>query len=120
MSEPIIDSSDLASYRGANTDIILELANELVLDIIGDLTPLPARVRAITLEVAARATRNPDGVTSQTSSIDDWTRTKRWEAAAQAGVYVSDAERVELLSFLSTTPIQPRGSIKLHVPGYSQ
>lgn len=96
----IITTTDLASYlRESNLDeaaagLYVELANGLVSDITGDLTaPYPAVVRAVALEVAARAYRNPEGATSET--IDDYTF-RRDGSTSQGGVYVTAEERSRL------------------------
>lgn len=96
----VITITDLASYlREANLDeaaaaLYVELASGLVTDVTGDLTePYPARVRAITLEVAARAYRNPEGATSET--IDDYTFRRDGETAS-GGVYLTAAESSSL------------------------
>lgn len=92
----IITTTDLASYlREASLDegaalLYVELANGVVSEAAGSLTePFPARVRAITLEVAARAYRNPDGYA--TEAIDDW-RGGRSADTAEAGVYLTKVE----------------------------
>lgn len=95
----IIIKDDLTSYLrqpGADVDFTIELANGIVGEVIGDLTPIPFRVKAITLEVAARAYRNPGGYSSET--IDDYTY-RRDAETRQAGVYLTDSERAELLGF---------------------
>jgi hypothetical protein len=98
----IIYIDDLAAYLNDNTvttsvnaALIVELANQLVSDITGDQTTPPARVRAITFEVAARAFRNPEGYSSET--IDDYTY-RRDAETRRAGVYVTPSEREELLT----------------------
>lgn len=121
----IITVDDLASYPGvvlreeATNALVVDLANGLVLDVVGDLSPVPTRVRALTLEVAARALRNPEGYTSVTKSIDDWDETVRREGTNEgAGVYLTDSERAVLLASLGR-PIRRVGSIRLKVPGYA-
>ena len=108
---PIINDTDLASYLEREVTTNLTLKANLANDIVEELpygTPLaepyPARVRAITLEVAARAVRNPEGYSSET--VDDYTY-RRDAATRQAGVYLTDAERAELLGYGRT---KPRGS----------
>lgn len=92
----IITTADLASYlRDADLDataagLYVELANGLVTDITGDLSaPFPARARAVALEAAARAYRNPEGATSET--IDDYTF-RRDGATSSGGVYLTPSE----------------------------
>lgn len=127
----IIDLDDLTAYPGVTIDpdadytLLLELANGVVNDIIGDLAldPIPSWVKALTLEVAARALRNPEGYTSVTQSraLDDWksASTNRYEGdATQAGVYLTDAERARLEALLSGGPIGGRvGTIRTKAVG---
>jgi hypothetical protein len=117
-----IQEADLAAYlrttiTGGQADLFIELANGLVTDIIGDIDPVPTQVRAITLEVAARAWRNPDGYSSVSEEIDDFTKTVRREgdALTSPGVYLTDAETDLLLGLLGTRGPQV-GSIRLNVP----
>lgn len=96
-----IDVDDLAAYlrdAGAPGDVLFQLAdlaNGVVSDTTGALDPVPTRVKAITLEVAARAYRNPQGFSSE--SVDDYTY-RRDSATRQAGVYLTAAESSELLT----------------------
>lgn len=95
----IINVTELASYlRESDLDgsaaLHVELANGIVSEVIGDLDPLPVRVKAITLEVAARAYRNPEGWASE--AIDDWSG-RRSNATADGGVYLTPWERSDLL-----------------------
>lgn len=79
--------------------LITDLVNGVVEEVTGVLDPEPARVQAIRLEVAARAIRNPEGLTSET--IDDYT----WRAQpARAGVYLTLDERQELIALKSGNP----------------
>lgn len=98
----IIYADELASYlrddslSGTDLDLIVELANGVVSEVIGEQAEgwePSARVRAITLEVAARAYRNPGGYSSET--IDDYTY-RRDAETRQAGVYLTSAEIDEL------------------------
>lgn len=105
MADPIdiIDSGDLATYLGstatAQYDVYVELANDQVTEAWAEPTPddIPAWVRGIALEAAARAARNPRGLESWTRSIDDGSRTERLpKDAARAGVFLTDDERTRL------------------------
>lgn len=79
--------------------LIVEITNGLVAEVTGVLDPEPARVQAIRLEMAARAMRNPEGHTSET--IDAYT----WRAEpSRSGVYLSDEERLELVSLVTGNP----------------
>lgn len=107
----IISTSDLASYLETTAtpafDLKVELANGIVSELPysdGVPSPVPMRMKAITLEVAARGIRNSEGYSSET--IDDYTY-RRAEGTREAGVYLTPAEREELLGFGST---RPRGS----------
>jgi hypothetical protein len=115
-----IDEDALASYlqttiTGGEADLVIELANGLVTDVVGDLEPVPTLVRAVALEAAARAWRNPQGYSSVTSEIDDYTKTVRREGAAltAAGVYLTDAEEARLLRLVG---VRKAGTITLDVP----
>ncbi len=94
----IITESDLTSYlrQPVETDVtvFVDLANGIVSEVTGVLATTPVRLMAITLEVAARAFRNPNGYSSET--IDDYTY-RRDADTRQAGVYLTAAERSELL-----------------------
>lgn len=100
----IITTGDLASYLddtsavGPRGDLLVELANDLVSDAYGDATPIPSRVKAVTLEVAGRAFRNPGGYSSET--VDDYTY-RRDADTRQAGVYLTPSEAAELRTFTS-------------------
>ncbi len=117
-----IQEADLAAYlrttiTDGQADLFIELANGIVTDVVGNLDPVPAQVRALTLEVAARAWRNPDGYSSISTEIDDFTKTVRREgdALTAPGVYLTDAETDLLLGLLGTRGPQV-GSIRLGVP----
>jgi hypothetical protein len=107
-----IDTSKLASYLRQPLDfpagnLYVDLANGLVTEVVGDLSPVPSTVVSITLEVAARGYRSADGFTSVTTSFDDASKTVRREmSAADAGVFLTDGERDRLLAALAaaTTP----------------
>lgn len=116
----IIDSAALASYlRTEQDDTIAQLAefaNALVTEEWRTpVEPAPVRVQMITLEAAARAYRNPRGLTSITRTADGSSRTERYaerDQIARAGVYLTDAELASL------NPRRRRiGSIRLRVPG---
>lgn len=128
----IITETKLASYLQVSipTDaakLYVDLANGLVTELVTDAGgtallegTIPSRVTAITFEAAARAYRNPQGLTSTTTSIDDWSRTERREGgsdATAAGVYLTDAEENEILRKFGLAG-EPKRSIQMHVPGY--
>lgn len=121
-----ITEAQLASYLQATiptgaAETILELANGIVTDVLGDdydPATAPVRVKAIALEVAARAWRNPQGYSSVTVGIDDYDKTVRREGAAltRTGVYLTDEELAELLGLLEVTGPVRAGSIRLRLP----
>lgn len=119
-----VTTGDLASYLQVdevpNAELVVELANGLVTDLIGDLDPAPARLRAIALEAAARGYRNPQAYTSVTVGIDDYDKTTRREGKQvdRFGVYLTDEETAELLGFLGVRRRRV-GSIRLSVPDVS-
>lgn len=94
----IFAPDDLASYLRLELDEAMaslsELANGIVMETIGTLPDVvPVRLKALALEVAARAYRNPSGYSSET--IDDYTY--RLPADTRhAGVYLTAAERAEI------------------------
>jgi hypothetical protein len=100
----IITAGDLTAYPGAGnpTDedaaIWVTLVNGLVTEAWKTPeTPVPFWVKTIALETAARAARNPKGLASWTRSLDDGSRTERLpDAAARAGVYLTDVDRARL------------------------
>lgn len=131
MAEQIFTDIELSAYPGVNLDgvtagtiqLVVMMANGMVTDIIGELTPVPVRAKAIALEVAARSLRNPEGASSVSKKIDDWTKTIRWEGegAEEAGVFLTDAEEAELRRMLAAANRSTRRrsrSISMHVPGY--
>lgn len=99
----IITDAELASYLEVSVTPSLTLKVQLANDLVEGLpyatplpSPVPARVRAITFEVAARAVRNANGYSSET--IDDYTY-RRDPATRSAGVYLTADEHAELLGF---------------------
>jgi hypothetical protein len=94
----IITAPDLQGYLReptADVTLLVDLANGVVSETLGTVpSPIPTRLRAITLEVAARAYRNPAGYASET--VDDYTYRLPSETR-KAGVYLTAAERAELL-----------------------
>ncbi len=101
----MLDVETLSIYlRDINVDevvlhLIVEIANGLVQEVTGPLDPEPPRVKAIRLEAAARAVRNPEGLTSET--IDTYT----WRAEpSRSGVYLTADEREELLALIRGEP----------------
>ena len=101
---PVISDADLASYLrmgspDATVALFAGMASDLVEDVTGTLGTVPTRVKAIALEVAARAYRNPNGYSSET--IDDYTYSRDTDTR-QAGVYLTATEAAELATFTGT------------------
>lgn len=98
---PIITDAELASYLETTVTASLtmkaNMSDKLVTELIyasGLPATIPTRVKAITLEVAARAVRNPGGYSSET--VEDYTYRLPTETR-QAGIYLTPGERAELL-----------------------
>ena len=93
---------------------IVDLANRLATDIIGDDAVITANIEAITLGAAKRAWVNPLGTSSITRAFDDTSRTDRWEKDAASdvssqAVYFTDDEKADLLSASGITT--PAGTV---------
>lgn len=112
----IIVASDLASYLRDpdisvdDSDVVLRLANGIVEEQLSGSQITP-RVEAITLEVAARAYRNPQGFSSETT--DDYTYRREAETR-RAGVYLTDSEKTELRSIAA--PLGTLHTVDLGTP----
>jgi hypothetical protein len=84
------DSTDMPSDTAT---LLLTLASGLVTDILGVRDSYPTRAKAVVLEAAARAYRNPDGHSSR--GIDDWQ--EGFESSLAGGsVYLTKAESAEI------------------------
>jgi len=129
-----ISAAELASYPGvgleeaAIPDLVIDLINELVDEIVvdtigaGTLDPIPAKIKAIALEAAARSIRYAAGASSISTAIDDWKKTVRFEGDEfKAGIYLTDEEEAKIRRAL--LPGEARsgvGTIRLSVPGYGR
>ncbi len=80
----------LADLDVAAATLLTTLTDGLVTAETGFLSPVPPQAKAVALEVAARAYRNPEGWAAE--SLDDWSGT-RPAALAAAGVYLTEAEQ---------------------------
>lgn len=116
-----VTETQLASYLrvtipAGQATTILDLTNNLITDYVGTITPAPAEVTAIAFEVAARAWRNPQGLSSVTRSIDDYDKTERREGdmAMPPGVYLTAEEEARLRSYITDRPARV-GTISLGV-----
>lgn len=120
MPNPVfVTAPSLSAYIGSpETEQIQQIA-DLVNDLIFDewlepVEPVPARVRAIALNVAIRAAANPKGLTSWTRSWDDITRTERVEGARRMGIYLTDDELAELNGAQTTSRVVK--SVRMSIP----
>lgn len=123
----VITPDEVISYLGAGTpvesgrlNLIVGLTNGLITDRWANPTmppaPVPAWVRSIALEVAARPLRNPGGLASVTRSIDDASRTERLsDTAARAGVFLTPEEDARLANRGSTRRRGRYGTIRLRI-----
>lgn len=105
---PLVTLADFGTWVGEDLTgdqqaaMILDAASALVraearrtwTDDSGTLVDVPEQVRTITLEVAARRWRNPEGYTSET----DGDYTYRMDDA-QASLYLTDIEREMLAAY---------------------
>jgi hypothetical protein len=98
---------EFASYVQSDVDTATSvLFRTLITGLIEELTGVDyatttatSTAKAIGLESAARAYRNPSGLSSTTVAIDDYSRTDRWEQAqlaARLGLYLTAAEKADL------------------------
>lgn len=123
----VITPDEVISYLGASTpvesdrlNLIIELTNGLIADKWANPTTppdsVPAWVRSIALEVAARPLRNPRGLASVTRSIDDASRTERLaDTAARAGVFLTAEEEARLANRGNTGRRGRYGTIRLRI-----
>lgn len=85
-----------SSLDQPTANLLHDLTEGVILSVTGVLAvPVPVQVKAIALEVAARAYRNPRGAVQE--SLDDYSY-RRPEQTTAAGVYLTDAELVGLRS----------------------
>lgn len=121
-----LTGDDLASYLeqpldGAIANIV-QRTNALVSQEWANPTdPAPEWVKNIAWDVAIRAGVNPKGVTSQTRSWDDMSKTERWEAGDK-GVRLTDEERTLLNGAggaVGQATRSPARSIRMTIPGWS-
>jgi hypothetical protein len=84
----------------ATADLLRELVTGLIEAVDGHdyQTDVPsAAAKAVGLQAAARAYRNPGGISSQSEAIDDYSVTNRWESqAAEMGLFLTDSELARL------------------------
>lgn len=101
-----------ASLNEPRAYLLHDLTEGLVLSVTGVLDPVPLQVKAVAIEVAARAYRNPQGAVQE--SIDDYSY-RRPEQTTAAGVYLTDAEVARLRAVIGVG-VSSFGSIRLVTP----
>lgn len=120
-----LTGDDLASYLEEPLDgaiqNIADRVNALVTEKWANpATPVPEWVKNIAWNVAIRAGANRKGVTSQTRSWDDVTKTDRWEAGT-FGVELTDDETLKLSGLPDGTGASVGvKSIRMTVPGWDR
>lgn len=80
--------------------LLLDLAQGLVTERIGDQDPWPTTAKAIALAAAQRAYNNPDGARQVQLTSGPYTKGVTYDAA-EAGVYLTDAEIKRLQAWLN-------------------
>lgn len=94
----LFTAEELSAYlqdddlKAGTVTLLVDLVTGVIDEVATFTEPYPVRVKAIALEVAARAYTNPSGLSSRTTSIDDYSTTDRWDAKA-AGVFLTPSER---------------------------
>lgn len=122
MSSQLIGGSDLTDVPGVNgTDAQLEYAARRASDAVmsgwcNPIDPPPQWVRDIAVDMAADYLMNPTGATSTTRSVDDASRTVRWDGNLRprrtASFELTDAERQKLCPKIRLG----LGNMRVHVP----
>lgn len=118
----IINAPELVQYLkvdpATDLSLLVSLTNGIVSEAWVNQSPtVPVWVEAIAYEVAARAFRNPQGLSSWTVSIDDGSRTQRLpDQAARAGVYLTDLERSQLAGVGAVSTVPWAGSFQMITP----
>lgn len=80
--------------------LLLDLAQGLVAEVIGERNPWPVTAKAVALTAAARAYVNPAGAKSTTKVAGPFTETVSY-SADQMGVYLTDSEIARLKALLN-------------------
>lgn len=91
--------------------LLLDLAQGLVAEVIGERDVWPATAKAVALTAAARAYVNPTGARSTTKVAGPFTETVSY-GADQVGVYLTDSE-IARLKLLLTRGRSFAGTIRL-------
>lgn len=113
----IAELTELASALQTDLDtatanlLLLDLAQGLITEVIGDQNPWPTIAKSTALTAAARAYRNPEGVRQDT--VGGTTGIYN-DPLYRMGVYLTSDERAELSTWLNgpggSTVGQPQGS----------
>lgn len=109
----IARTDELGAYLQQTVDtesaqLLLDLAESLIVDVVGNLDVWPARVKAVQLEVAARAYRNPSGAQSTSQTLGPETLSVNYgDRNGVSGVYLSAADLKQL------KPSSGMGTIRL-------
>lgn len=96
----IAELTELASALQTDLDtatanlLLLDLAQGLVTEVIGDQNPWPTVAKSVALTAAARAYRNPEGLRQDT--VGGTTGVYN-DPLYRMGVYLSDQERADLI-----------------------
>lgn len=120
-----IDDDELIAYPGvaapeATRLLIIEIINGLITDLIGDVYPVPWKIKAMALALAAsQLSGNSDGAQQVTVQIDDYKETRIWSdgSAFRGGIGFTAAQvRSILVAAGLAQPLQRVKSIPLRVP----
>jgi hypothetical protein len=95
------DASEFTAAQAAKGAMLLELVTANITDGVGKtaawaqtLSPIPAIIRSVCLAVVARVMRptinNPDGVSSQSETLGQWSHTTRYGENGAAGAITPD------------------------------
>lgn len=109
-----LSMGDAAYEDSGEKYLVVDLATSMVDELPGVWPiPFPARAKAITLEIAARAVRNPEGFAYERG--DDYGYGLPSDTR-HAGVYLTDSERAELLAIKGVAPTSTFYSASLVSP----
>lgn len=98
----IAELTELASALQTDLDTasanlyLLDLAQGLITEVIGDHNPWPTTAKSIALTAASRAYRNPDGARQET--VGGVTVVYN-DPLYRMGVYITDDERADLIQW---------------------
>lgn len=119
-----VSADDLAAYPGvaapaATLELVRGVVNGLVNDIVGDLNPIPWKIKAAALALAAsHLSGNSDGASQVTVQIDDYKETRMWPdgAATRGGIGFTKEQVHELKVAAGLAAAKRSRSIRLQVP----